>query len=501
MSALIVHTKGDGVLGDTSPSDVAGIAREIASADRAVIHVHGGLVTKASGLSAASRLDSFYRSASVLPAFFVWESGLWETLRNNAKEIFDEKLFQILLKRLLKHAAGKLLQTPGGRATGVYEPLTDQEVAKAVASARRAEHIDEAVEPLVNIVPAPDPSDLTPEEEKLLKKELTKSTEFQDAVDSVLLGMDVQPPPGARAPSPLVRPVKTHLSPEIREELRAAAEPGARGLFDPASMILHAIQVLGRVIKRFLRKRDHGLYTTVVEELLREFYLDAIGGKIWGMMKRDTLDTFVDDSSGKPRGGALFLQELSAAASAQQSRPRLSIVTHSAGSIWACHFLQSIADKRLAGALPDDFRIQKVILLAPACTCRLFAKTLARHTQTPLFDELRIYALSDQLEAGYWEAPPLYPRSLLYLVSGLFEDEPDQPLLGMQRYETAIPVYDEPEVNEVRAFVASEPNRAVWSIEDRGSGLVSDARRHGGFDQTAGSFIKTMAAVTYLLNH
>jgi hypothetical protein len=505
MNALVVHTKGDGVLGDTSATEVAHIARDIASAERAVVHVHGGLVTKAKGMDTAIRLDGFYRSGNVLPAFFVWESGPWETVRNNAKEIFDEKLFQILLKRLLKHAGGKLLQSAGGRDTGVYEPLTDQDAAKAVAIARKAELTENTREPLLEIKPAQAPSELTPQEEKLLKNELAKSTEFQDAVDSVLLGMDVKPPPGARSPSSAIKPAKTHLSPQICDELRASSEPGARGLFDPASLILHAIKTLARVIMRFSRKRDHGFYTTVVEELLRELYLDAIGGKIWGLMKQDTLDTFVDDPSGKLRGGSLFLREFAAEIrtrhTAQKSLPQLSIVTHSAGSIWACHFMQSIADMRSAGKLPTDFRIQKLVFLAPACTCRLFAKVLANHGRTPLFDDLRIYALADQLEAGYWEVPPLYPRSLLYLVSGLFEDEPDQPLLGMQRYQTATEAYDEPHVNEVRTFLTSKPDRVVWSIEERGSGLVSDAHKHGGFDQTTGSFVKTMQAVMYLLSH
>ena len=44
---------------------------------------------------------------------------------------------------------------------------------------------------------------------------------------------------------------------------------------------------------------------------------------------------------------------------------------------------------------------------------------VAGHRQSPLFDNFRMFSLSDEMEAGYWEIPAVYPRSLLYLVSGL----------------------------------------------------------------------------------
>ena len=502
MSALIIHTKGDGVLGDTSPSTVADIASQIAAAERATIHLHGGLVKKGSATVHAGRLDPFYRAGGVLSVFFVWEAGLLETIRNNPKEIFDEKLFQALLKRLLKHAGGKILQTAGGRSVGSYEPLDDQETALAMAQARESQATREMVdEQLRDIEPSDTLTELTAEEEKLLKQELATSSEFQQAIDAVMLGLDVPVPPGARAGVP-VQPEKTHLSQEIRDELRASAEPGARGFFDPASLIVHAVKILARIVKRFIRKRDHGFYTTVVEELVRELYIDAIGGKIWGLMKQDTRDTFADGLPGSPRGGSLFLRELAtrlmARRAAGQAMPQLSVVAHSAGAVWACHFLQTLAEMRTAGTMPADFRLHRLIFLAPACTCRLFAKTLGTHEQSALFEGFRLYGLSDPLEAGYWEAPPLYPRSLLYLVSGLFEDEPDQPLTGMQRYLDRPAVYDQEEVQKVRDFL-KKPNRTVWSDATGGPGLSSDARKHGGLDEVEGELIKTMQNVVHTL--
>src|SRR5262245_49000944 len=102
MSASIIHTRGDGVLGDTSPQQVAAIAQQIAAAPHSVIHFHGGLVKKQSAMDMAERLAPYYSVHGLMPLFFVWESGLVETIRNNASEIFDEKIFQVLLKRVLK---------------------------------------------------------------------------------------------------------------------------------------------------------------------------------------------------------------------------------------------------------------------------------------------------------------------------------------------------------------------------------------------------------------
>jgi hypothetical protein len=45
-----------------------------------------------------------------------------EAVGNNWKEIFDEKPFQTLLKRLLKHAGGKLLQTATARSQTTTNP-------------------------------------------------------------------------------------------------------------------------------------------------------------------------------------------------------------------------------------------------------------------------------------------------------------------------------------------------------------------------------------------
>lgn len=508
MSVLIVHTKGDGILGETTAQDVQATAKAVAAAKHAVIHLHGGLVTKKTGTAGAARLDSYYRDSDITPVFFVWESGVLETVLNNAGEIFDKKLFQSLLKRLLKHAAGKLAQEAGGRGLDDYTPISDGEAEVAMAQARSAAASSKTPEPMQDIRPASGLTELSPAEERLLREELAGSNDFQDAVDATVLGLGVQPPADhGRAGLPPVEPeADSLLSKDIQDELRASASPGGRGFFDPASLIVHAVKILARIVRRFIQKRDHGFYTTVVEEILRELYIDAIGRRVWGSMKEDTRQTFDEGTLEKPRGGSLFLRELgeqmTARKAAGQDLPKLSIVAHSAGTIWACHFLQKFSDLRAAGSFPADFRLHRLIFLAAACQTRVFAGALRKHAAKALFDDFRHFGLSDQLESGYWEAPPLYPRSLLYMVSGLFEDEVDEPLAGMQRFLSLQAIASLDDSKAVRLFLGDPETRTVWSSINRGEGLHSDALKHGSFDDTdpAGPSA-TMASVKFLIKH
>jgi hypothetical protein len=143
-------------------------------------------------------------------------------------------------------------------------------------------------------------------------------------------------------------------------------------------------------------------------------------------------------------------------------------------------------------------------LLAPACTFDLFQVKALSHPQP--FNNFRMFALGDALEAGYWEVRYVYPRSLLYMVAGMFERDPngdgafDRPLLGMERYHDAAR-YPAPSLQVVRQFLAAAPNRAVWSKAALGPGLGCDSDRHGGFflDPT-GQPPAAMRSVLHLLS-
>lgn len=299
----------------------------------------------------------------------------------------------------------------------------------------------------------------------------------------------------------------TLMSPEVVDELVAdAAEKEGKGILSTAAMIAKAGKILARVIGRFQDKRDHGLYATVVEEVLREFYVANVGSFIWGAMKKDTADTFADVGKAPTRAGWFLVQELGRMMK-EGHRAEVSVVAHSAGAIYASHLLTHLAWARAEEShpLPNDFRLKNLIFLAPACSFTLFDRALVGHRQSLLFDHFRMFALSDPLEAGYWEIPAVYPRSLLYFVSGVVETEngqsaADLPLVGMQRYYTDAATYQQPEIEHVRSLLSqfADKRGEVWSEENRGDGLWSDAVRHGGFDSTD-ERAKTIASIQHIL--
>ena len=98
--------------GTTShPSDVARILDEAiksAPTKGLVIHFHGGLNNETSGRNIANDLYQPYHDAGAYPLFFVWESGLVESLINNPKDILADPAFRELVKKVAEWVAKKL---------------------------------------------------------------------------------------------------------------------------------------------------------------------------------------------------------------------------------------------------------------------------------------------------------------------------------------------------------------------------------------------------------
>jgi len=487
-----IHTSRDGILEGTTEDDVRALVADLKNATKVVIHLHGGLVPQAAALQKAERLAPVYQAAGARPVFMVWESGFLETISNNLHEIDKEKIFSLIVKRVLKFAVGKLTATEGSKGTGQLPLPKDLEISKEFNKRlKRQPHGDV---PYGQFTPKR-LDELTDAERKRFEDSLATDTEFQNEVQAIV---DTVRPEQIEAASKGIAAKRrkstiTLMSPEIVDELVADAEKkGGKGIFSSAAMILKAGQILWRVINRFRHGRDHGLYTTVVEEVLREFYIANVGSAIWGMMKKDTEDTFVNVGQEPIRAGWFLVQELGKLIK-EGNKPEISVVAHSAGAIYASHLLMHFAWARADHdhPLPDDFRLKHLIFLAPACSFSLFERVLVLHRQSPLFDHFRLFSLSDELEAGYWEVPGVYPRSLLYFVSGVVEREngmsaQDLPLLGMKRYYDDDATYQQPDVQHVRQLLALASNKRseVWSEVNGGDGLRSDALKHGAFDST-----------------
>jgi pimeloyl-ACP methyl ester carboxylesterase len=83
--------EGDGHLLQTAPSDVDSIVNQHLPAALGelgegefldiLLYAHGGLVSEADGLQEALHALPFFRNNQIYPIFFVWETGLWETIQ------------------------------------------------------------------------------------------------------------------------------------------------------------------------------------------------------------------------------------------------------------------------------------------------------------------------------------------------------------------------------------------------------------------------------------
>jgi len=477
----LITTGADGVL-VTAVEEVDALLEAMCAAPRVVLHFHGGLVSEEAGLRAAEGLLPTYRDAGAYPVFFIWRSGLLEIVRGNLREIADERAFQVLSKWVLKFALGKLREAVGAKGAALTTP-SDRDVYEELDKASAGG------EPYADVEPPADLAELTCEQEAEVEQRLRGDPELQaigvEIADSALPEEVRESSKGVTVRSRLSD--KTLMSPDIVRELRqeAAVPEGEKGLVTSAALARKGAKVLARVISRFRGHTDHGLYPTVVEEVLGELYLANAGAAIWHMLKQETLDTF-EPGGDAPRGGSYVLEALGRCLR-DGRRPSVTLVGHSTGAVFINNLLNTVSCMRddPASALPADFRFRNIAFLAPACTFEDFAPVLGRHEE--LWDKLRLFAMTDEAERKDALVPVLYPRSLLYFVSGVCETDAEgnreagKPLVGLRRHYAGKDREDLPDAVRV-VLDYMTPQRSVWSPVDGGPGLSASAVHHGDFD-------------------
>jgi len=506
-----IHSRGGRIGGraDTSAADTDAMVEALRRDGRRhlIIHFHGGLVSKENGLKIAENLFPIY-SPSIktggYPIFFVWESGAWETIRNNITELADEPVFKQLLRKVLEYAFEKVggrlgdagrggLALGGGRAQVTIElekfwrlpsketiPFRDLDAREDAAEARAAFS-----------------DDVSGDE---IQADLEQDTEFQKALATL---PDLAPATRSSFAPEAVAEHRSAFSELVSEQF--SAEAGARGVISLLAVARFIARVLRGILKRYSSKRDHGLYATCVEEIIRGF---KVGGSSvnewakaleWNRMKKDTRDAFGPDPD--LHAGTALLARLRDALGNGLELDRVTLIGHSTGAIYIANWLQSSA-----GYLPAGLR-QDVIYLAPAINYAEFSELLK--AQQSRIGKFRMFAMQDALEKddqlwGQDEELPkgkdwrrfIYPSSLLYLVSGILEsrveedgtlvDEPDMPIVGMARFFENREVYSDasfPEIAQARDWLKQANSSIVWSrTTNAGDGLNSAATDHGAFD-------------------
>jgi hypothetical protein len=108
--------------------------------------------------------------------------------------------------------------------------------------------------------------------------------------------------------------------------------------------------------------------------------------------------------------------------------------------------------------------------------------------------------MTDGWEADDVLVPIIYPRSLLYFVSGLLETTVDEPLVGMQRYLSEDQIFtaaEFPAIARSHAFFADFRDSLVWAPDTLGDGTLSQSAKHGDFDDDA----DTLKSLQWLLQN
>ncbi|MFF1695060.1 hypothetical protein ACFVXC_15715 [Streptomyces sp. NPDC058257] len=478
-----IHSRQGGRLASTTTADIDGLVAGLKDRPRVVLHFHGGLIDDTLGFATAERLAPVYEAAGVDPVFFVWSSGLLETLRGNLPQILNESVFRTLLNRVTRYATGTVFKEPGQR--GLVAAPTSWSVAAELAQVRTGQ------EPYARMIAPQDVPPLSESEQTQIAVELSADTELAERTREIV--KSAMPPDTwqANEPTAAAREViggraaaVTLMSPDVVADLAARAGTGERALVSTALMVRKTVRVVAAVVGRFRQRNDHGLYPTVVEEILREFYLASVGAAIWDAMKRQTADTFAA-AGDEVRAGRYFLDRF-AELLATGIRPQVTVVGHSAGAVFIGNLLDDLARRRAAvdDPVPADFRLRDVVLLAPACTVAQIAPVIRR--QAELFDRFRMFTMTDPAERADHLVPFLYPRSLLYFVSGVLERGPSQrsavmPIAGMQHWYLDAAAVG-PDSDDLRGFLRADSARTVWSPGDGGPGLRSGARSHVAFD-------------------
>ena len=302
----------------TSPQAIDALIAHLEAnpVDHLTLHFHGGLVSEKAGTDVAARLIPVYKAAGTHPVMFIWEAGLAETLKENLLTIHSPELVQLIIKFALQKLESAFGEAIGMKGTG--EQLSfdeiDGELKKENPFEEKDQHAQQAVE------------DMDIFSIKALEGRFETELLEQLAVDPDIDRLLEQEAPATEL-----------LDPEFKEEV--VDQRGERGGVVTAYVAKKLTKILLETIKRFKNKTDHGIYPTVMEELLRELYMADFGAWVWGSMKKKASEMWLPNQGPVTefsRVGDYFLSKLAAL----PNPPALNLSGHSTGGIVICHLLE-----------------------------------------------------------------------------------------------------------------------------------------------------------------
>lgn len=391
--------------GGTTSADLDGAfdnINNIQKSNHLCVFFHGGLVSRSEGLDTASYLIGDYTDEGrAYPFFFIWNSGVLNALNfglldavKKKMQRYENPLFAIIAIYTFGIVARKI------KAALDNKRLRLPARGKQLATLARA--YDQAWS-------------------KRAGAQLGCSQRELDQFVSFIVNREKNLPVGRRM----------------------FKRKNLLGLKNPLARICYRLNTKHPA-------HHHGLYTTIIEELLIAAELAAIvRNEIWLKLVGSIDRSF---ESGNTAGGTAFVNHLIRSWTKNPTL-RVTLIGHSMGSIYIQRMI-----KALDARLPVGSTAQvEVIFLAAAISFAQMNETLSEFGKR--VSRLRVFALDDRTESSYFEVPPIYDKSLLYIVSSLCEDDQnaDKPLVGMQRYWTD---YYDNDIDEIKKFIGK---REVWA--------------------------------------
>jgi hypothetical protein len=264
---------------------------------------------------------------------------------------------------------------------------------------------------------------------------------------------------------------------------------GAAGVY-PISFIWHSDfwTTLINIIKEAMGMRKPEGFLDSAKDFMLDRLDDAleplartIGGKAqWDEMKENAQGATTSKS-----GGARLVAEI---LKGLPKKAEVHVIGHSAGSIFHAPLVLLLA----AYGVP----IKTCTLWAPACTVELFKKSYLPLIKTGAIENFALFTMDDKTEQDD-NCGRIYNKSLLYLVSNAFEDQPHIPLfsdgfpiLGMEKF-----VKNDPDMlalfNKKNAEWIRSPNNNTDNPAN-----YSTARHHGDFDNDKATIAATLQRIT-----
>jgi len=427
------------------------------------LYFHGGLVNEKKGTATAVKMEKHFSSIGQASICLVWETGLVETISANITKISETSLFRKLIKILIKKLSSRLgFDLAEGRGTG---EMSDWEMENELSQPSPFENYTQSH--LEN----------TGRGSTSLLNEYELEAEFMYEVES-----DFE---------------LTGILNETMLTVSETSESQSRGIISSITLVKHLASIAIRVIKRFIVKRDHDFYPTIVEELFREFYIAELGAWVWNNMKIKSRDMWKDNSAlqGTNQHAGRYLLDKLAEYYRKYPDSQINLVGHSAGSIAICNLLKTSSE------IYPELIYNKIVFMAPACRIDLFLEELA--SKPNRYKEFRIFTMNDKNEKKDILVPFVYTHSLLYLISGILENEGkdfDAYILGLERHAYTYPPYDSvPEIKDSNIFLfQNNTNRIIFSQtkDNAEEGLQTFSLSHGGFDDDE----KTISSIKFLLS-